>query len=682
MKQMKKPMGFLAALLAVLLVSTPVLSASSALAYDIGTSFVFSDSGITASGEDGGYSIDGTALTISAAGTYVLSGSCADGSVTVKKGTTGVTLVLKGLTLTSADTAPISCNKSSEVTIYVEAGTVNTLTDSAENNDDNYPDNENAENAVIKCKDGSRVTICGSGTLNIVSNGKNGIKSGATTEEEGEAWLVIRDVTLNVTAAVNDGINAEASLIILSGAVTVSAADDGIHSDYLLEIGAEGTDGPVILIQDSEEGLEGAEVNIRSGNITVHAKDDGINAANSDLAGYSFSCTIYGGTVYVDAGGDGIDSNGTLTLAGGTVEVYSAESNDNSPLDSDGALTLSGGTVLAVGMSGMDQIPNSADQPWVSFGGMSMGMPGGMGDQGDRPEMPENAGGPMGGEMPGTPGGMGTAPGMYAASSISISAGDVLCILDSDGTVLCTATAVRNANYVLFSSEKLTAGETYTLTVNGTAVSTAQAATEGGGNMGPGGQGQPPEGMPGGTAHTFADVSESDWYYRTVQEICRSGLMVGTSDTTFSPTASASRAMAAAILYRMAGSPEVTDTASFSDVKDGAWYAQAVAWAAENGIFSGMPDGSFHPDDAITREQLVTVLYRFLQSQGRTLSASGDLSQFRDADRSGDWAAEALSWAIGANVLRGNGDRTLNPDGTTTRAELAQILLNYMRAAA
>lgn len=111
---------------------------------------------MTAAGEtDTGYEIDGTALTITSSGTYTVSGSCADGSIKVKKGTTGVTLVLDGLTLTSENTAAITCGKSSEVTILVSNGTENSLSDTEQNNDDNYPENENAENAVIKCKDGS-----------------------------------------------------------------------------------------------------------------------------------------------------------------------------------------------------------------------------------------------------------------------------------------------------------------------------------------------------------------------------------------------------------------------------------------------------------------------------------------------------------------------------------------------
>ena len=188
------------------------------------TALRFSNSGITVQeGDYDGYKIDGTELTINAAGTYVLSGSCADGSVTVKKGTTGVVLVLDGLTLTCGDSAAIACNKSTEVTIVAADGTVNTLADTEQNNDETYPDNDSAENAVIKCKDGSQVTLCGSGTLNVTANGKNGVKSGATTDEEGAASLTIRELTLNIDAPVNDAVNAEQQLNIESGSLTISA---------------------------------------------------------------------------------------------------------------------------------------------------------------------------------------------------------------------------------------------------------------------------------------------------------------------------------------------------------------------------------------------------------------------------------------------------------------------------
>ena len=273
--------------------------------------FTFTDSGVTAAGEtDTGYEIDGTALTITSSGTYTVSGSCADGSIKVKKGTTGVTLVLDGLTLTSENTAAITCGKSSEVTILVSNGTENSLSDTEQNNDDNYPENENAENAVIKCKDGSLVTLCGDGELTITANGKNGIKSGATTDEDGEASLTIRDLTLNIDAPVNDAINAEQLLNVESGTLTIDAADDAIHCDLVLNIGADGTDGPTIDITNCCEGLEGAELNVCSGDITINASDDCLNAANSDLTDYDFTMTTSGGTITV--------SGGTVLAAGGS----------------------------------------------------------------------------------------------------------------------------------------------------------------------------------------------------------------------------------------------------------------------------------------------------------------------------------------------------------------------------
>ena len=255
----------------------------------------FTDEAASVSGS--GCEADGTALTISESGVYRLSGSCADGSVKVKKGTPGVTLVLDGLTLASADTAPIICGKSSQVTIEAAAGTANALSDSEQNNDDTYPANENAENAVLKCKDGSQVTLCGTGALTLTANGKNGIKSGASTDEDGEASLTVRELTLTISAPVNDA----------------------IHCDYTLQIGAEGTDGPAISITDCDEGLEAAALHVASGDIRIRASDDCLNAANSDLSGFDFSMDISGGTISAyTTDGDGFDSNGSMTISGGT----------------------------------------------------------------------------------------------------------------------------------------------------------------------------------------------------------------------------------------------------------------------------------------------------------------------------------------------------------------------------
>ena len=512
----RKRAAIFTALLLILQLMFPLGSCTAKTA-DSGTALVFSDSGIRAASGDGtGYTIDGTSLTITEAGSYTVSGSSADGSIRIKKGTTGVTLILAGLSLTAADTAPITVGKSASVTIEVKAGTVNSLADTAQNNDDNYPDNENAENAVIKCKDGSNVVLCGTGALTITANGKNGIKSGATTESEGTASLTIRETALTISAPVNDAINAEATLTVESGTLTIAAGDDAIHSDYTLTVGAADTAGPTIRVTSCYEGLEGANLTILSGDIEIHSTDDGLNAANSDLGDYAFTLDIAGGRVYIDAeNGDGIDSNGTLTISGGDVTVFSTSEGDNAPLDSDGTFSITGGSVLAVGNAGMALTPASGSQTSVAFGaggGMPVGnmqgnppaKPGDSSDgtQGNPPAKPGDSSDRTQGNPPAMPDGGNSGMGGQA-SQISIAAGDTIAVTDADGNVLATTTAVRAANYVFHASATLTEGETYTLTVNGTAAATQTAGAAQSGMPGaPGGngtQGNPPA-MPGGNA--------------------------------------------------------------------------------------------------------------------------------------------------------------------------------------
>ena len=524
---LKRISACILAALTVLVFSQAVFAAAE-YSEDGATSFVFSEDGVTVSeGDYTDYKIDGTALTIKGGGTYVVSGSCSDGSITVKKGTAGVTLVLNGLDLTSASTAPIACNKSSEVTLIVAQGTVNTLTDSAQNNDDNYPDNELAENAVIKCKDGSNVVLSGSGTLNIVANGKNGIKSGATTETEGEASLTIKELTLNINASVNDAINAEQLLNIESGTLTINAADDGIHCDLVMNVGADGTAGPAIKINGCNEGLEAATLNIYSGNITVHAEDDCLNAANSDLTDYEFSVNISGGALYMDSvSGDGIDSNGTLTVSGGTVVVWTADTADNQPLDADGAITVSGGTVLAAGGSAGMGMNLFSSQPYVIFGSSAQGgQPGGGQMPSDGQQPPERPSGenhpsgerPTGGQPsdgqqpPERPSGenqpSGERPSGGQGSVSILSANSTVTVKDSSDNVVYTYTAPCAASYIFFSSADLTSGETYTLYADNTSVASAAAGTEATSGGQPSGQ---PDERPTGDPQNPSDGSSSE----------------------------------------------------------------------------------------------------------------------------------------------------------------------------
>ena len=422
---------------------------------------VFSDGGITADGASG-VEIDGTKLTINKEGTYEISGSCADGSIKIAAGTENVYLKLNGLTLTSGDTAPIVCAKSSQVIIEVCAGTENTLSDSAENNDDEYPENTNAENAVIKCKDGSEVTLCGTGILNINANGKNGIKSGVSTDEDGEASLTVKELTLNITAPVNDGINAEQLLTIESGTLNIAAGDDAVHCDLVMNVGAENTDGPVINISECYEGIEAAQLNICSGDIDIVSTDDCLNTANSDLSGYSFEMNISGGSITAySSEGDGFDSNGSMTISGGSIEVWTANTADNQPLDADGTITITGGTVLAAGESSGMGMNLNASQPYAVFG---------------------------------TSGGMGMQPG--AAGTI-ISAGEAVTVKDSSGNEIYSANARCAVGYVFFSSDKLTESESVTLYSGDEQIAESQA------QMGTMSETQPGGGFPGGAGGDF-----------------------------------------------------------------------------------------------------------------------------------------------------------------------------------
>ena len=498
---MKKAEIILALALALSLLSGCAATQEENSATVSGTGIQFSDGKITAASKDG-LEIDGTDLTITASGTYVLSGSCADGSVTVEKGVDGVTLVLNGLTLTSETTAPIVCGKGSAVTIEVADGTENTLTDTESNND--ASGNANAENAVIKCKDGSRIVLCGTGTLNLQANGKNGIKSGATTAD-GEASLTIRELMLNIDAPVNDAVNAEAALEVESGVITLSAGDDALHGDYTLNIGAEGTDGPDVTITACNEGLEGAAVNIFSGSVDIQSTDDCVNAANVDLTDFAYALNIYGGTITARSdSGDGFDSNGDLTISGGSVTVWTANAADNEPLDADGTVTISGGTVLAVGGSSGMGMNLAASQPCVIFGGDTAGRFGGH----TPPEQPNGEEQPNGNRQPdGTQQSNGkTQPtrGGFDGAAL-LTQRSAFTVADSNGTALYTGEAVYNASFVFFSSPDLSDGESYTLSSGETQTdSAAQAGTVsiGMGSMGGlGGQrpgGTPPSGGMGG----------------------------------------------------------------------------------------------------------------------------------------------------------------------------------------
>ena len=176
----------------------------------------------------------------------------------------------------------------------------------------------------------------------------------------------------------------------------------------------------------------------------------------------------------------------------------------------------------------------------------------------------------------------------------------------------------------------------------------------------------------------FTDVQETDWFYNAVSCAYVNGLFNGTSNTTFSPNDTMTRAMLAAVLYRLAGSPAGDGKApAFTDVAPDTWYTNAVAWANGNGIVTGYGNGLFGGTDSITREQLVVMLYRYAKFMKHDTAAAGDLSAFTDAGNASDWAVEALRWAYAEGLITGRTATTIVPQGTATRAEVAMILMRF-----
>ena len=179
-------------------------------------------------------------------------------------------------------------------------------------------------------------------------------------------------------------------------------------------------------------------------------------------------------------------------------------------------------------------------------------------------------------------------------------------------------------------------------------------------------------------ANPFTDVSEKDWFYGDVMFVYENGLMLGTSKTLFSPHGTATRGMMATILWRMEGSPAPKGKNSFTDVEAGKWYADAITWTAENGIFAGYGKDKFGPDDPITREQLAAIFYRYADYKGYNLTVKGNLDKFKDADKVTDYAKTAMQWAVGSGLMKGKSGNLLDPQGTATRAEIAAMLHRFI----
>ena len=181
----------------------------------------------------------------------------------------------------------------------------------------------------------------------------------------------------------------------------------------------------------------------------------------------------------------------------------------------------------------------------------------------------------------------------------------------------------------------------------------------------------------------FTDTDYKAWYAPHVDYVYDEKIMNGTGEHTFGPNMALSRAMVVTVLYRAAGSPEVTGEMPFADVEAGQWYSDAILWAYRNEVVKGVGDGSrFDPNGNITREQIATILWRYTYNLGAEMGAGADLSTFPDGAMVSGFAEEGMAWAVGEGLITGavsNGVTTLNPWNTATRAQFATIISRYQQ---
>lgn len=317
--------ALLASALAAGMLPASACAASTSYTTSNATLIRFIDAAAKASGKYTGYEIDGTDVSITAAGTYVFSGDCDNGSITVKKGVTGVTIVLNGLTLTNDDSAAITLNKTAEASLIAAAGTTNTVADTAGSND---------ENAAVKVKSGAALAIGGKGTLTVDGNAKNGIKGAA------DAVITVAEGKLNINAA-NDGLSCDDELNITGGTLSITAGGDAVKASP--DTG------------ENPDTTSLGNVTISGGTLTLSAAEDGIQAdGDLTISGGTFDVTANGGhtTALTDdsASCKGFKAGKTLTVTGGTLTVDSADDALHANTD----VTIAGGTLtLATGDDGV-----------------------------------------------------------------------------------------------------------------------------------------------------------------------------------------------------------------------------------------------------------------------------------------------------------------------------------------
>ena len=376
-------------------------------------------------------------VEITEPGTYILTGTLSNGQVVVNSSAEGkVRIVLSNASITNSSGAAIDVRAADEVVVVLAEGTSNSLTDGSGYDTSGE---DAADAALFSMAD---LTIGGTGSLIVTGNTADGIAS--------KDGLVILGGTITVKAA-DDGIRGKDYLVIQDGTLDVTSAQDGLKStnETDAQYGDIVISGGTVTIAKSSEGLEGHTITIAGGSTTVTSSDDGVNASSGTgstsggggggggMADDGSSLLISGGTLTVNASGDGLDSNGSITISGGTTTVAGPTGNGNGSLDSNAGITYTGGTLIAAGSAGMAEAPDS---------------------------------------------------GNYIQANVSAPAGATIEVRSGD-TVIATYTTIKAVANVVVASDHIVSGQSYTVTVNGSTTATVTAGQATGGGMGGGPRG-------------------------------------------------------------------------------------------------------------------------------------------------------------------------------------------------
>ena len=710
---MKKKLlaALLASALAAGMLPTSACAVSSAYTSSNATLISFTDSAVTADGAYSGYEIEGTDVSITAAGTYVFSGDCDDGSITVKKGVTGVTLVLNGLTLTNADSAAITLNKTAEAALIAAAGSENTVADTAGAND---------ENAAVKVKSGASLSLSGTGTLTACGNVKNGIKGAS------DAVITVDEMTLNIEAA-DDGLSCDDELTIKGGRVNITAGGDAVKASPDTD-DAENPDTTSL-----------GNVTVSGGTMTLTAANDGVQAdGDLTISGGTFAVTANGGhtTALIDdsASCKGLKAGKTLTVSGGTVNVDSADDalHANDVTVSGGTLTLASGddavhadNDLVVGVQGSSSTSNPKIDITASYEGLEGttvsvysgdidvaasddGVNAANSDLGERSD--KYAINIAGGDLYIDAG----SDGLDSNNDITMTGGKVEvygadammdAAIDYDGTFTLSGGTLFGAGmepgagtqaYVAVGETSPSGGhggmgggqgmtrpdktDGSTMTPpDGQQSGTRPEKPSGDKNGWTGGKGQSANresalGIKEGSVITVQDASGKTLYTATalgsmssvifssadIKEgetytVLVDGASVGTATAKLGTSSSDGGSFAPG--QNQNGGAQPGGVSGFGDVPQTSWFADAVKYVSENKLMNGTSTTAFSPNGNMSCGMLMTVLARYAgeSTDGGTV-----------------WYEKGMNWAKNKGVSDGSA-----PNASITREQLAAMLYRY-----